>query len=204
MSFAKYVGVGVVGVAVLVGLTGVGSYNGLVSKEQGVEGAWAQVETQYQRRSDLIPNLVETVKGESNFEKSTLTDVINARANATKVTIDAKTIDNPEKFAQYQQAQAQVGSALARLMAVAENYPNLKSNQQYAQLMDEIAGTENRIAVARRDFNKDVQAYNTSIKTFPTVIVANMGGFTPKAYFESDKGAEKAPKVSFWGLIEFN
>lgn len=197
MSFAKYVGVGVVGVAVLVGLTGVGSYNGLVSKEQGVEGAWAQVETQYQRRSDLIPNLVETVKGESNFEKSTLTDVINARANATKVTIDAKTIDNPEKFAQYQQAQAQVGSALARLMAVAENYPNLKSNQQYAQLMDEIAGTENRIAVARRDFNKDVQAYNTSIKTFPTVIVANMGGFTPKAYFESDKGAEKAPKVSF-------
>lgn len=197
MSFAKYVGVGVVGVAVLVGLTGVGSYNGLVAKEQGVEGAWAQVETQYQRRSDLIPNLVETVKGESNFEKSTLTDVINARANATKVTIDAKTIDNPEKFAQYQQAQAQVGSALARLMAVAENYPNLKSNQQYAQLMDEIAGTENRIAVARRDFNKDVQAYNTSIKTFPTVIVANMGGFTPKAYFESDKGAEKAPKVSF-------
>lgn len=197
MSFGKYVGTGVLVAAVVVGLSGVGSYNGLVTKEGAVEGAWAQVETQYQRRNDLIPNLVETVKAEANFEKSTLSDVINARANATKVTIDAKTINNQEQLTKYQEAQAQVGSALARLMAVSENYPNLKSNQQFAQLMDEVAGSENRISVARRDFNKEVQSYNVSIKTFPTVIVANIGGFTQKAYFESDKGAEKAPKVSF-------
>lgn len=197
MSFSKIFGVVVLAGVLLLGLIGIGSYNGLVSKDQGVQSAWSQVETQYQRRSDLIPNLVEVVKGESNFEKSTLTDVIEARANATKVTIDAKTIDNPEKLAQFQQAQAQVGSALSKLMAVAENYPNLKSNQQYAQLMDEIAGTENRIAVARRDYNKVVQEYNTSVKTFPTVIVANIGGFGVKAYFESDKGTDKAPKVSF-------
>lgn len=197
MSFGKYAGAGLLVVAVVVGLTGVGSYNSLVSKEGSVEGAWAQVETQYQRRNDLIPNLVETVKAEANFEKSTLNDVINARANATKVTIDAKTIDNQEQLTKYQEAQSQVGSALARLMAVSENYPNLKSNQQFAQLMDEISGSENRISVARRDFNKEVQAYNVSIKTFPTVIVANIGGFKQKAYFESDKGAEKAPKVSF-------
>lgn len=197
MSFSKIFGVVVLAGVLLLALVGIGSYNGLVSKDQGVQSAWSQVETQYQRRSDLIPNLVEVVKGESNFEKSTLTDVIEARANATKVTIDAKTIDSPEKLAQFQQAQAQVGSALSKLMAVAENYPNLKSNQQYAQLMDEIAGTENRIAVARRDYNKVVQEYNTSVKTFPTVIVANISGFGVKAYFESDKGTDKAPKVSF-------
>lgn len=197
MSFGKIFAVVVVGLVALALIIGVGSYNGLVSKDQAVQQAWSQVETQYQRRTDLIPNLVETVKGESDFEKSTLTAVIDARAAATKVTIDASTINSPEKLAQFQQAQAQVGSALARLMAVAESYPNLKTNQQFAQLMDEIAGTENRIAVARRDYTKEVQTYNTSIKSFPTVIVAKFGDFTPKAYFEADKGAEVAPKVNF-------
>lgn len=197
MTFGKVLGLVVVGVFALAVLVGVGSYNGLVGKDQAVQQAWSQVETQYQRRSDLIPNLVEVVKGESEFEKSTLTAVIDARAAATKITIDASTIDSKEKLQAFQQAQGQVTSALSKLMAVAENYPNLKSNQQYAQLMDEIAGTENRIAVARRDYTKEVQQYNTSIKTFPTVIIANFGGFTPKAYFEADKGAEVAPKVSF-------
>lgn len=172
-------------------------YNGLVSSSQLVDSSWAQVQTQYQRRMDLIPNLVATVKAEANFEKSTLTDVINARASATKITLDASVVNDPEKFAQVQKAQGQLGTALGKLMMVSENYPNLKTNQQFAQLMDSLEGTENRIAYSRDTYNKSVMGYNASIISFPTVILAKMFNFNKKEYFQSDVGAEKAPSVQF-------
>lgn len=172
-------------------------YNGLVSSSQLVDSSWAQVQTQYQRRMDLIPNLVATVKAEANFEKSTLTDVINARASATKITLDASVVNDPEKFAQVQKAQGQLGTALGKLMMVSENYPNLKTNQQFSQLMDSLEGTENRIAYSRDTYNKSVMGYNASIISFPTVILAKMFNFNKKEYFQSDVGAEKAPSVQF-------
>lgn len=172
-------------------------YNGLVSSSQLVDSSWAQIQTQYQRRMDLIPNLVATVKAEANFEKSTLTDVINARASATKITLDASVVNDPEKFAQVQKAQGQLGTALGKLMMVSENYPNLKTNQQFAQLMDSLEGTENRIAYSRDTYNKSVMGYNASIISFPTVILAKMFNFNKKEYFQSDVGAEKAPSVQF-------
>lgn len=172
-------------------------YNGLVSSSQLVDSSWAQVQTQYQRRMDLIPNLVATVKAEANFEKSTLTDVINARASATKITLDASVVNDSEKFAQVQKAQGQLGTALGKLMMVSENYPNLKTNQQFSQLMDSLEGTENRIAYSRDTYNKSVMGYNASIISFPTVILAKMFNFNKKEYFQSDVGAEKAPSVQF-------
>lgn len=193
-GFGKYIALGILVVAALFF---VGGYNGLVSKDQTVEQAWSQVQTQYQRRSDLIPNLVSTVKGEANFEKSTLQSVIEARASATQIKVDANTVNNPEQLAKYQQAQGQLGAALGKLLMVTENYPTLKTNAQFAQLMDEIAGTENRIAVARRDFNKDVQEYNVATKSFPGVMFAKVFGFNEKSYFKADEGSDKAPQVSF-------
>lgn len=172
-------------------------YNGLVSSSQLVDSSWAQIQTQYQRRMDLIPNLVATVKAEANFEKSTLTDVINARASATKITLDASVVNDSEKFAQVQKAQGQLGTALGKLMMVSENYPNLKTNQQFSQLMDSLEGTENRIAYSRDTYNKSVMGYNASIISFPTVILAKMFNFNKKEYFQSDVGAEKAPSVQF-------
>jgi LemA protein len=172
------------------------SYNNLVVLDENVKGKWSQVETQYQRRADLIPNLVNTVKGYADFEKSTLTQVIEARANATKVTVSPERLD-AKSIQQFQAAQNQVSSALGRLLAVAENYPNLKANQNFLDLQSQLEGTENRITVARNDFNNEVQTYNKTIRKFPQMIFASMFGFEKAAYFEADKGAEKAPEVKF-------
>lgn len=172
------------------------SYNNLVVLDENVRGKWSQVEAQYQRRADLIPNLVNTVKGYADFEKSTLTQVIEARANATKVTVSPERLD-AKSIQQFQAAQNQVSSALGRLLAVAENYPNLKANQNFLDLQSQLEGTENRITVARNDFNNEVQTYNKTIRKFPQMIFASMFGFEKAAYFEADKGAEKAPEVKF-------
>ncbi|MCK9219368.1 MAG: LemA family protein [Bacteroidales bacterium] len=175
---------------------GTGTYNKLVSKEEGVNQAWANVENVYQRRLDLIPNLVNTVKGVANFEKSTLTAVIEARAKATNVQINPKNLDEGS-LQKFQEAQNNVSSALGRLMVVVEQYPQLKATQNFSELQAQLEGTENRITVERRNFNESAQAYNTYLRRFPSNIFAGMFGFTKKAYFASDKGAEKAPQVQF-------
>ena len=182
-------------VAVVV-VWGVSKYNSLVVSGEKVESAWSQVENQYQRRSDLIPNLVNTVKGYAAHEQSTLEEVVAARAKATQVSVDAQSL-TPEKLAEYQKAQGEVGSALGRLMAISEAYPDLKANQNFMELQAQLEGTENRIAVARRDFNEAVKAYNLRTKRFPSNIIAGMFGFESKAYFEAVSGAEKAPVVAF-------
>ena len=177
-------------------LWGVGGYNGLVSSREGVNKAWANVETQYQRRSDLIPNLVATVKGAADFEKFTLEAVTQARANATSIKIDPNNL-TPEKLQEFQQAQAQLGGALGRLLAVAENYPQLRAVQNFTDLQAQLEGTENRINEARRQYNEAARDYNISRAKFPRVILANLFGFKDRPYFEADKGAEKAPEVKF-------
>ena len=177
-------------------LWGVGGYNGLVSSREGVNKAWANVETQYQRRSDLIPNLVATVKGAADFEKSTLEAVTQARANATSIKIDPNNL-TPEKLQEFQQAQAQLGGALGRLLAVAENYPQLRAVQNFTDLQAQLEGTEKRINEARRQYNEAARDYNISRAKFPRVILANLFGFKDRPYFEADKGAEKAPEVKF-------
>lgn len=173
-----------------------GRYNKMVTLQEEIPKAWADVEAQYQRRADLIPNLVNTVKGYANFEQETLTKVIEARASATQVKIDPSNI-TPEDLQKFQQAQSGVSSALGRLLAVAENYPDLKANQNFLDLQAQLEGTENRITVARTRFNEVVQPYNVYIKTFPNNTLAGMYGFSAKGYFEADKGAEKAPEVKF-------
>lgn len=173
-----------------------GRYNTMVELQEAIPKAWADVEAQYQRRADLIPNLVNTVKGYANFEQETLTKVIEARASATQVKIDPSNI-TPEALAQYQQAQNGVSSALSRLLVVAEAYPDLKANQNFLDLQAQLEGTENRITVARTRFNEVVQPYNVYIKKFPTNFIANMFGFTAKGYFEAAAGSEKAPEVKF-------
>ena len=173
-----------------------GAYNGLVTDQESVETAWGNVENQYQRRADLIPNLVETVKGYAKHESETFENVINARANATKITIDPTNM-TPEDLKKYQAAQGEVGSALSKLIAVAENYPDLKANQNFLELQSQLEGTENRITVARKDFNEAVKAYNTNRRTFPTNIIAGIFNFGEKPYFQAQEGADKAPKVDF-------
>lgn len=177
-------------------LFSVSSYNGLVTSRETVNKTWSNVENQYQRRSDLIPNLVSTVKGAADFEKSTLTAVMEARANATSIRIDPNNM-TPEKLQQYQAAQSQVGGALSRLLAVAENYPQLKAVESFNQLQAQLEGTENRINEARRQFNDASQGYNTSRSKFPRVLFAGLFGFKERPYFEADKGTEKAPSVKF-------
>jgi len=185
-------------IAVVLGSFLVGGYNRLVQTQAGVDTSWANVKTQYQRRADLIPNLVNTVQGAANFEKSTLTEVINARANATKVNIDlSKAPADPEALNRFQQAQDGLSSSLGRLLAVAERYPDLKANANFRDLQAQLEGTENRITVARGDFNRAAQSYNVLVKSFPTVLYGGLLGFTPKAYFTSAAGAENAPTVSF-------
>jgi len=175
-----------------------GSYNRLVGLSQGVDSAWAQVQADYQRRADLIPNLVATVSGAANFEKSTLTQVTEARASVGKVNIDTKSAPNdPSKLAAFDQAQTQLSSALSRLLVVVERYPDLKATANFVSLQAQLEGTENRITVARRDFNNAVQAYNTAIKSFPAVFYAGALGFHEKPYFAAATGAETAPKVQF-------
>ena len=173
-----------------------GSYNTMVSQDEGVKTAWSQVENQYQRRLDLIPNLVNTVKGYAAHEKETLEGVINARAEATKTTIDPSNL-NEESLKKFQAAQGELSSALSRLMVVMERYPDLKANQNFSELQAQLEGTENRITVERKRFNEVAQAYNTYIRSFPNNILAGMFGFFPKAYFTAETGAEKAPKVEF-------
>ena len=173
-----------------------GTYNNMVAKDLQVQKAWAQVENVYQRRLDLIPNLVSTVKGAAEFEKSTLTAVIEARASATQVKIDPKNL-NAADLQRFQAAQGELGAALGRLMVVAEQYPQLKANQNFLELQAQLEGTENRITVERQKFNDDIQDFNTYIRKFPQVMLAGMYGFKDKAFFAADKGAEKAPKVEF-------
>lgn len=172
-------------------------YNSLVEQEERINGAWSQVENQYQRRADLIPNLVSTVKGYAEFEKSVLTDVTDARSRVGSVQIKAEDLNDPEKFQKYQEAQDKLSSSLSRLLLVAENYPNLKANENFLQLQSQLEGTENRIAVERKKFNDAVQEYNTSIRSFPTLISAKIFGFKDKSYFKSVAGSEKAPDVNF-------
>ena len=172
------------------------SYNGLVSREEGVNSAWADVETQYQRRSDLIPNLVNTVKGYAAHESKTLQEVTEARTRATSINLSVEDL-TPEKMAEFQKAQQQVGSALGRLIAVSENYPELKAADNFRELQAQLEGTENRISVARKNFNEVSRAYNVAVRRFPKNIVASLFGFSAKPYFEADQGAETAPKVEF-------
>ncbi len=177
-------------------LWGTKVYNGMVTMREAVTNQWSNVETQYQRRNDLIPNFVNTVKGAANFEQSTLTQVIEARAKATSITIDPNKM-TAENLQQFQQAQGQVSSALGRLMVVMEQYPQLKATQNFRDLQIELEGTENRINVARRNFNDAALAYNTYIKRFPQNLLSGMFGFQMRPYFEAEKGAEKAPEVKF-------
>ena len=192
---------GVVAVIVLIIIItiswGVGVYNKLVGLDEGVKQAWGQVENQYQRRYDLIPNLVSTVKGVANFEKETYTAVTEARAKVGQVKLSAEQLSNPQAFQNFQKAQDGLSSALSRLMVVSENYPQLKANENFLQLQAQLEGTENRIAVERMKFNQIVQSYNTQIKRFPASTIAGMTGFGEKEYFQAATAAQEAPKVQF-------
>lgn len=183
-------------VIALVAIWGISSYNGLVSMDENVSNSWANVETQYQRRSDLIPNLVNTVKGYAKHESETLESVMAARSQATQVKIDPSNC-TPQQLAAYQKAQGDVTTALGKLLAITESYPDLKANQNFLELQSQLEGTENRINVARKDFNDTAKKYNTSLRRFPRNIIASMFGFEKRNYFEAEAGAEKAPKVEF-------
>lgn len=187
----------VIGVLILimVGST-LTTYNGLIAKDEAVATAWGNIQSQYQRRADLIPNLVSTVKGYAKHESETLENVMAARAKATQVTINSDNL-TPEKLKQYQAAQGELSQALGRLMAVSENYPNLKANENFSELQAQLEGTENRINESRQIYNSAVQTYNVSVRRFPANIVAGMFGFDKKNQFEAEAGAEKAPKVEF-------
>ena len=171
-------------------------YNSMVKLDEDVKTKWNQVETQYQRRSDLIPNLVSTVKGAAKFEQSTLTAVVEARSKASQIKVNPDDLSE-ENIQKFQAAQGQIGQALSRLMVLTENYPELKATQQFSDLSVQLEGTENRIAVARKDFNESVQTYNTKVRSFPNNLTAGMFGFKPKAGFKAEAGAENAPKVEF-------
>jgi LemA protein len=186
----------IIGVIALLVIISISSYNKLVGLEEQVSSAWSQVENVYQRRLDLIPNLVNTVKGEANFEKTTLTEVINARARATQVTIDPTNMTE-QNLQQFQQAQGQVSSALSRLLVSVEQYPQLRANDGFRNLQSQLEGSENRIATERRRFNEVAQMYNTKLRKFPSVIFAKLFGFKNRPYFQADTEAAKAPKVEF-------
>jgi LemA protein len=183
-------------IALILYMMGKSGYNNMVSQREGVKAQWANVENQYQRRADLIPNLVNTVKGYATHEQTTLDQVIEARSKATQVQLNVDRL-TPETMQQYQQAQGEVSSALSRLMAVAEAYPDLKANQNFRDLQVQLEGTENRISTERRKFNEMAQGYNQYIQQFPRLIFAKLFGFTPTAYFAAEAGAEKAPTVQF-------
>lgn len=185
--------IAVIAVIVIYGIT---AYNSLVSQEEKVGNAWSNVENQYQRRSDLIPNLVNTVKGYAAHEKETFQAVVEARSKATQTTISIDEL-TPEKMAAYQRAQGEVGSALNRLLAISENYPELKASENFQTLQAQLEGTENRISVERRNLNEAARTYNTAIRRFPKNIFAGMFGFEKRPYFEAEEGAEKAPEVKF-------
>lgn len=186
-----------IGALVLLVIYGININNGLVEKQESVNQSWAQVENQYQRRADLVPNLVNTVEGAADFEQETLTEVIDARSKATSIQIDTDDLNNPQVVEQFQQAQEQLSGALSRLMVTVERYPELKANQNFRDLQTQLEGTENRIATERQRYNEAVQSYNTDIQRFPTNLFAGMLGFDNKAYFEADEGAEEVPEVNF-------
>lgn len=186
----------IIAVLAVIVVYGITSYNSMVSQDEAVGTAWSNVENQYQRRADLIPNLVNTVKGYAAHEKETFDAVVSARAKATQTTISIGEL-TPEKMEAYQKAQGAVGSALSRLLAVTENYPDLKANENFQTLQAQLEGTENRISVERRKFNEVAKAYNTNIRRFPKNIFAGMFGFEKRPYFEAEEGTEKAPEVKF-------
>ena len=196
MNIRKFLPLILLGLGAVLIFSMCGAYNGAVGKEENVKKAWSQVENQYQRRSDLIPNLVNTVKGYANFEQQTLTAVIQARASATQVRVDPDNL-TPEKIQEYEQRQQGVSGALGRLLVVAEAYPNLKANENFLDLQKQLEGTENRISVERRNFNEAVNGYNASIRRFPTNLLVGMFGFTPKGYFQGVQGSDRAPEVKF-------
>ncbi|MEY2479125.1 MAG: LemA protein [Verrucomicrobiota bacterium] len=188
----------VAGLAIIFGFTGCGSYNRLVTLEQNANKKWADVQSVYQRRADLIPNLVNTVSGAANFEKSTLTEVTNARASVGRVQLDPnKAPTDAAQLQQFQAAQGQLSSALSRLLVVSENYPQLRATEAFQNLQAQLEGTENRISVERNNYNTAVQDLNTALETFPTNMLNKMFGFKPRAFFQSQSGAEKAPSVNF-------
>ena len=186
----------VLGIVAVVLIWGVTTYNGLVSKDEKVASAWANVETVYQRRADLIPNLVNTVKGYAAHESKTLAELTEARAKSTAISIDPSTA-TPAEMEAWMEAQGEVGSALGRLIAISENYPELKANQNFLELQAQLEGTENRITVARKEFNDATQSYNTTVRRFPANLVAMIFGFDQKPYFSADESAATAPKVEF-------
>ena len=186
----------IIAVVAVIVIWAVSMYNGLVTMDESVNSQWANVETQYQRRADLIPNLVNTVKGYASHEKETLEGVVEARSKATQMQVNANDL-TPEKLAEYQKAQGAVTSALGKLLSITENYPDLKANQNFLELQAQLEGTENRINVARTNFNNAAQAYNTAIRRFPKSLFASMFGFDKHAYFEAAEGTETAPTVSF-------
>lgn len=193
----SYIVIGVILFVLLIGgCGGVSSYNKMVSLDETVKAKWGTVQADYQRRADLIPNLVETVKGAANFEKSTLVDVTNARAKATSIQVDASKLD-PAAIQKFQAAQGQLSTALGRLLVASEKYPELKANDNFSALQAQLEGTENRIKVSRMDFNNAVQDYNTKIRSFPSNIIANMTGFQQKGSFQAEAGSDKAPSVKF-------
>ncbi len=184
------------GVVIVILLIGSCNYNSLVSRDEAIKAKWGAVQTQYQRRSDLIPNLLATVKGAANFEKSTLVDVTNARASATSIQVDPSKL-TPTIIQKYQAAQGQLSTALGRLLVASEKYPDLRANDNFTALQAQLEGTENRISVARLDFNESVNQYNIAVRSFPSNITAALLGFNEKGSFAAEAGADKAPKVSF-------
>lgn len=194
MNIKTLIGLGVVALLVIYGIN---INNSLVQKQEQVNQAWAQVENQYQRRADLVPNLVNTVKGAADFEQETLTNVVEARSKATSIQISADDLNNPQKLQQFRQAQEQLSGALSRLLVTVEKYPELRANRNFLALQDQLEGTENRIATERMRYNQSVQSYNTTIQRFPASLFAGILGFEKKAYFEADEGADKAPEVNF-------
>jgi len=186
----------ILGILLVIVFMGCGQYNSLVEQDENVKKVWNNVQSQYQRRADLIPNLVRTVQGEANFERGTLNDVINARARATSVQVSPENL-TPENIERFQQAQGQLSGALSRLLVTVEQYPNLRANDAFRNLQTQLEGTENRITVARNDFNAAVQVYNTKVRRFPTNIFAGIMGFRPREGFRADQGSENAPRVDF-------
>lgn len=192
-------GIGAVLVVIIIGfvLWGVSIYNSLITLEEGVNQSWAQVESQYQRRADLVPNLVNTVKGVAEFERETFTAVTEARARVNQINVTPEMLENPNAFQQFQSAQGELGNALSRLLVTVENYPQLKANENFLQLQAQLEGTENRIAVERMKFNQAVQGYNTRIRRFPANFIAGITGFNQKQYFQASEGADEVPRVEF-------
>jgi LemA protein len=186
----------VIALVAIVAIWAVSGYNSLVKMDESVSTAWSNVENQYQRRADLIPNLVNTVKGYAAHEKETLEAVMSARSKATQMTVNAENL-TPEKLQEYQKAQGEIGAALGRLLAITEAYPDLKANENFKELQAQLEGTENRISVERRNFNEVARSYNTAVRTFPKTIIASMFGFDKRPYFEAEEGANKAPEVQF-------